>query len=532
MNTITPLTSSTGLGSATSRSSGQPPGQRTFHAGEFLKATVLETSGNDFFTLDIAGNRITAQSKATLSPGQSLHLQVVTLSPQVELKIVSNTPQQVFGHSLTLVGKNLDLSSLVNSLQQITGTTREATGKATVLEAKGNDVFILDIGGKQITAQSEIPLSPNQTLQLQMTYQPPQINVQIPSGIDQPTVNGPLSFIDDGTDFTSIIKTLPKGDNSPQTELVKATVLAHKGGDVYLLDIGGKQITAQSQTPLVAGRSLELEIISTLPQPKITIVAGTDSKSVGSSLIPVGDTAEIINLLQTLQPSRLVPLDSLSITSRTTLENFISLQQQTLSGKDGGETIKHLVDKIGLAMEHLLAVGDKENAAQTLKAALLETAHVFKEATDISKTTHQLLGTLETYQLAQLHMENAANFIFPLPLPFLEKGYLVVEDFGKQSEGEDNGVKPPMRFSLHLGLAELGNLRIDFLQYQDGLYIRFNTDSKEKSNFVESFSTNLKEALSTSNLLGLTFSENATDPASDLIKKILPQGSSMLDTTA
>ena len=66
MNTITPLTSSTSLGSATSRSSGQQQWQKYFQSGEIVKATVLEVKGNDLFSLDIKGNQLTAQSKALL----------------------------------------------------------------------------------------------------------------------------------------------------------------------------------------------------------------------------------------------------------------------------------------------------------------------------------------------------------------------------------------------------------------------------------------------------------------------------------
>jgi hypothetical protein len=347
MNTITPLTSATNLGSATSRSSGQPHWQKYLQSGETLKATVMEAKGKDIFILDIGGSSIAAQSKASLSPGQVLQLQLVSTSPQIELKIVTNTLQQFSSRSLTLIGENVDLTALFKTLQQ------------------------------------------------------------------------------------------------------------------------------------------------------------------------TGETS---------------PLDGLTPITQQTLENFFSLQHSELSGKDGGEVLKHLIDKLGLSLENLLANGDKENAVKTLKAALLEIAHVFKGATEIGDTTHRILGTLEVFQMAQLHLEDTANFIFPLPLPFLKNGYLTVENPVQQKEDAESGIHSPFRFSLHLTMAELGNIRVDFLQYQDGLYIRFNTDSKEKADFVESFSADLKQAISSIPLLGLSFSETAADPTAELIQKLLPQGSSMLDT--
>jgi len=520
MNTITPLTSSTSLGSATSRSSGQLPGQRNFQAGETFKATVLEATGKDLFTLDIAGTHIAAQSKALLNPGQILQLQVTTLSPQIELKIVSTTPQQFHGRSLTLIGKNIDLSNLVKSLQQTTVPSHKTA--ATVQEAKGNDVFILDIGGKQVDAQSSTPLSPGQILQIQQAVTSSQMEIALPEGT--------LTLVGDVADIANIAKTLQQAESLPGESISKATVLQAKGDNVFIIDIGGKQITAHSRTPLLPGQSLDLQGVSTLPQVRLALPPG--SEQVPETVLTLtGDSTELENLVNSLQQKMPIALEDLSHTARTLLEDFSAPQHNRLSEKDGGEILKHLVDKMGLTLESMLAKGDKEGAVKTLKAALMETAHVFKDASEISKTTNQLIGTLEVYQLAQLHMENAANFIFPLPLPFLQKGYLVVEDYRQQKDKDQGSITSPMRFSLHLTMTDLGNLRIDFLQYQDGLYIRFNTDSKDKSNFVESFSKDLKEAVSNVPLLGLTFSENAADPAAELIKKIIPQGSSMLDTT-
>jgi hypothetical protein len=482
MNTITPLTSSTNLGSATARPSSQLPWQKYIQSGEVLKAGVLEAQGKDLFVLDIKGNHIAAQSKAPLSVGQTLQLQVVTTSPQIELKIISNAQQPFFGHSLTLVAENIDLAGLFRTLQKTGPSPLEGLSKTAVPETKGRDVFTLDIEGTQATIQSKSPPSVGQTLQLQM---------------------------------------------------VKATVLEAKGQGVFTLDMRGTRVAVQSEAPLSVGQTLQLQVVTTSSQIELKIVSESQQQPPGGSLTLIGENKDLLGLLKTLQPATgTSPFEDLSHTTRVSLENFFSLQQNQLSGKDGGEILKQLIDKMGLTLENLLAKGDQENAVKTLKAALLEIAHVFKDATEVANTTHRLLGTIEVYQLAQLHLDNAANFIFPLPLPFLEKGYLLVEDYGQKKERDENSIQPPMRFSLHLTMAELGNLRIDFLQYQDGLYIRFNTDSKEKSTFVESFSTDLQQAITNTPLLGLSFSDAATDPAAELIQTLLPRGSSMLDTKA
>ena len=50
--------------------------------------------------------------------------------------------------------------------------------------------------------------------------------------------------------------------------------------------------------------------------------------------------------------------------------------------------LKQLIDNLGLNLEHLLAKGDKNAAAQTLKAALLELAHNFG-AEQLAKATQK-----------------------------------------------------------------------------------------------------------------------------------------------
>ena len=225
------------------------------------------------------------------------------------------------------------------------------------------------------------------------------------------------------------------------------------------------------------------------------------------------------------------PLQFLSPTSRSVLESFFSLQQQPLGDKDGGTVLKQLVDNLGLNLEHLLAKGDKEAAVHTLKAALLEMAHTFGSAEQLAKATQKILATLELFQLTQIQTGSEAQMIFPLPLPFVEQGYLTMERH-EGGQGKDPAELLESRFSLHLTMSDLGNLRIDFLQNLEGLFIRFHADSQEKADFIAGFGEQLKTAITEAPLVGLSFSGDAADPISELIRHLVPQGSTMLDTKA
>jgi hypothetical protein len=211
----------------------------------------MEATGRDLFTLDIAGARIAAQSKALLTPGQILQLQVTSLSPQVELKIVSQTPQQFYGRSLTLLSKNIDLSSLVKTIKQAINSSNDT--QVIVKEAKGNDVVTLDIGGKQIDAQSSIPLTPGQTLQVQQAVTSPQIQIAF--------TGGSLTLVGGETELTNIQEIFQQNNSFSSPATTRAPVVEAKSPNVFILDIGGNQFTAQSKTPLVPGQVLELQEI-------------------------------------------------------------------------------------------------------------------------------------------------------------------------------------------------------------------------------------------------------------------------------
>ena len=115
-------------------------------------------------------------------------------------------------------------------------------------------------------------------------------------------------------------------------------------------------------------------------------------------------------------------------------------------------------------------------------------------------------------------------YIFPLPIPFLEKGYLLVEEHHGDEDGQHSQDE---RFSLHLTLQGLGNLRIDILKSPEGIYLRFISDSAEKLKFIESFQDNLLLNSLDTTILGISFVQENLDTAADLLKKLLPEGESL-----
>jgi hypothetical protein len=322
------------------------------------------------------------------------------------------------------------------------------------------------------------------------------------------------------------------GQQLPETgKVFKAEVLEAMGNNRFVLEIGGNRLTATSEAQLAVGQVLQLQVTKTEPQIQLKIINDTLNHFAGRSLTLLGKSIDLTALMAAAEKLSPQPLPLLTPTSRNVLESFFSLQQHTLGDKDGGAVLKHLVENLGLNLEHLLAKGDKEAAVQTLKAALLEIAHSFGSAEQLAKVTHKILATLELFQFAQIQTGSESQVIFPLPLPFVEQGYLTID---RQDDGKDSNQSEALesRFSLHLTMSELGNLRIDFLHNLEGLFIRFHMDTQEKADFIASFGDELKAAVTDSPLIGLSFSGDATDPINDLIRQLVPEGRSMLDTKA
>ena len=308
-----------------------------------------------------------------------------------------------------------------------------------------------------------------------------------------------------------------------------ATVLESAGSNRFYLDILGDKILAQSdKVTLSPGTRLNLEVLATKPLLELRIISRNPEMFFGKTLTLLGKNLDMSGLFQALNPPASPLLDQLSSTTQQGLKDFYNLQQMPVGGKDNGVHLKQLLDRLGLSLETLLAGGKKNPAAQSLKAALLEIATLMKDGGELADITNRLLGTLELYQLAQLRLASENLFIFPLPLPFLDNGYLLVEKNDKSNDGEKNS--DTLRFSLHLTLEPLGDIEITFLHTTDGLYIRFACESQAKKDFTNSYRDTLKEMISSAEVLGLSFTDIAGNPASDLIQLLVPDGESMLDT--
>jgi hypothetical protein len=314
-------------------------------------------------------------------------------------------------------------------------------------------------------------------------------------------------------------------------QTMQARVVEAAGDNKFVLDIGSNRILAQSDTvSLSPGQSLRLEVTATSPQLELRIIAPSLQQFLGHSLSFISQKLDLGPLLQLLQQPPNPAIETLTPANRQVLEAFWGLQQQkTSGGKEGGEVLRQIMDTLGLQLEAKLGRGIKDESATSLKSALLELAHLFQGSEKIAESSKTLLSIIESFQLSQLQMDQSKSLILPLPLPFLEQGYLLI-DQKQDQETADQGQRKQLHFSLHLALTGLGDLNIEFLQTAEGLWMRFICDSQEKADFVGQFGDDLRQQLADLPLQGLSFSAGANDPVSDLIRQFVPAGQSLLDT--
>jgi hypothetical protein len=317
-------------------------------------------------------------------------------------------------------------------------------------------------------------------------------------------------------------------------QVVHALVGESKSPDTFILNIGENRLLAKADSvTLSPGQSLQLEVTATKPQLELKIITAPLQQYLGKALTLIGQNLDLSPLIQILQdPAGLGGL-TLSAASVKTLEDFFALQQRPLAGNESGEALRRMLQGIGLQTEALFNQGVKNEQTasliNSLKSALLEIVQQNQGSEALKEAGKTLLSTIETFQLSQLRQDHDKTMILPLPFAFLDQGYLLIDN--KQEHGSEGREEArQMHFSLHLALTGLGNLHIDFLQTEVGLWMRFNCDSPEKAEFVAQFSEELKQQLADLPLQGISFAGTANPPGADLIRMLVPAGQSLLNT--
>lgn len=308
----------------------------------------------------------------------------------------------------------------------------------------------------------------------------------------------------------------------PVDKIVKATV-AEGGQDRVLLELGNRRFVAETRTPLQTGDKLNLLVTATTPRVELQIVQDPLRGRLGHSLYLLNNSWDIQAMAQQLLQSTVA--DRMSPAARRAMLAWTGVQNSLIEG-NGGLTLKNLAQMMGIDIEARLLAG-KNASPETLKSALIEARTLAAPPQgSLAEEIGSRVQLLELFQLLQLKLEQQNTFILPLPLPFLEQGYLLAEKRNPES-GEEG--KAPLLVSLHLALEKMGNIQVDFLHDSNGLFVRFSSDSEKTTAFAAQHQEELREMLSDLPLRGISFAVGAESPARTIMKTMMAKGDSMFD---
>ncbi|MDK9706557.1 MAG: hypothetical protein OEL83_05860 [Desulforhopalus sp.] len=503
----------------------------SFSPGQMLRAMVVAENAANQFTLEAGGSRFVVQSKNPLSPGQSLNLQVLSTEPTIELQITADATGRFLSRSLASTGGSQDLSQFFNLLQQ--------TGSAQLPNLSSSSLNALQQFA--LLQQQNVPGAEAAAGQPAMTGRAPAADSG-PKLLQQ-------IFAQLGVELEGLFAA---GQGQSSLTSIKTALQ-----DLSLLFQGQGQLspTASAQLDQLSAPARQLfEIFSFLQQ---NSTAGQGAKDAAlnqlfqqfqlqsGSLLTADDAANALTTLKTglaeLSAFFKAPEGLLQLFSTNDLQSGLLTRAQAEAilfpqgggvglPTSGGEKLQQLVGKLGLNLETLLAAGNKEEAVKTVKFALMELVQNFTGRGELAESGKQALSSLEFFQLAQLQTIRQDALVVPIPLPFLDQGYLVVEDYKDQSAGDGQAREMPSHFSLLLKLAPLGNLKIDFLSSGENTYIRFYCQSKEVSDFLAGFKEELEAALTGTTVRGVSFSQSSEDPLTAVLKRSMAGADSLVNT--
>jgi hypothetical protein len=135
---------------------------------------------------------------------------------------------------------------------------------------------------------------------------------------------------------------------------------------------------------------------------------------------------------------------------------------------------------------------------------------------------------LELWQLCRARLGDTDTSFVPLPLPFLDNGFMVAHRQRPQ-DSEAEGPEEIVSLSLFLDLRKLGPLQVDLLYQNEELFVRFKCVDQAAADFVSAASGELGESLGTIRVSAVAVGTGAESPDRALIGKLIPPEKGILD---
>lgn len=461
---------------------------------QMIRATV-EEGGQEKALLKFGDRKLWVESRVALRAGDQLSLQVIETHPELKLRILDTGLLERLGRSLHMLGSRAELGKL---LEAMAGEQKSlAPGRAEVLQTL--------LAGLRNPAGNDLPGS-----------QLPLLSRQLGLALERQLLSG------QGPEAAASLKNVlreslallgrQKSELSAQLQPLLATLgrLPQWVAD----PAGGATQRGQLPADLKQVMTALLELTRApgqLSREQATALAAGLGEALSARLAALdgADGETRLRLQQVLaefpalaaapeaEVKALLHLDGAQRDLLFALLRLVRRDSRRLAGVEGEEIVR----QVGSWLEREVT-GAADRARDRVEDALRH---------------------LELWQMCRARLAEIGVDFLPLPLSFLEQGYLLARKHQESDDGEgQTAAARSCSLSLFLELEGLGPLQIDCLYQKEGLHLRFLCRDRETSAFLAAGRDELGEALGGTPLLTATFAAGAEGPAQALIQRLIP----------
>ncbi len=460
---------------------------------QVIQATVVSTTA-DQVVLDFGKHTITAHTSNTantqqpLATGQKLNLQVVSTEPQLQFQVVDGKGDPSLLRLLHLFDHRSELGLQLSNLLLQRPSSSGSANSANVASANS-----------PATTSAQNISGP--------VVNPPQGNVTQPatSMITQNTASdlsaSPSQGLSRGATDSAILRpaspavaaqTTNRGVPTPQSQ--NAAVPNQLTSKL----VAGQGNTATTQPLAVPPPTVGAATVAGVPLPSpLPLTQG--------SLLPV----QRQTLEGALMPQQWAQLEHLST------------QMASDMSTSNSKFVLNLARMLGLDFEALLAKDQLDAANAGLKGTLTALKNHSEVAESVRETAAHMSQQLEVLQLCRLRLAQDGILFLPLPLEFIEQGYVLFEQQGQNDSGADGA--DGHLVSLNLTLQQLGSMQVNLLFEQQALFVRIKCQDEATVTLVEEYCDELRESLQPFSIRSIQVVAGAQDPALTLLDRLQPQ---------
>lgn len=461
---------------------------------QMIRATV-EEGGQEKALLQFGERKLWVESRVPLRAGERLSLQVIETHPELKLRILDSGLLERLGRSLHLLGNRLDVARLAAALGQA-ATARPDTALNQLAAHLGRD------GATPLPGDSLKALAGQLGLALER---------QLLSGLPQQARDSLKNALLDVQGQLRQRQVELRAHLQPlATELARFPQLLAAGQAPGVeLGNGGRQV--------VDALLMLARLQPTAGQAETAAPAALLGEGLGRLLAPfVEDTrdalARVAQVLAELPALAANPAAEAAVAreldgpQRDLLATLLRLIRRDASRLAGSE---------GPALAGKFAAALEKEALGGLRQAL--------------EKSGEALQQLELWQMCRARLAEIGVDFLPLPLAFLEQGYLVARRQGGEPDRGGEGEQGSHSLTLFLELEGLGPLQIDCLYQGGGLYLRFFCRDRQVAGFLAGGRDELARALGEETLRGAAFAAGAEEPAQALIRRLIPPMTSIVN---